>query len=78
MVQIHLWCLQVPLPKIPTIVVAALAIPNNLNAEQLLVFLDQILDGLLQRNIKIVSYAADGTSIERSVQHLLTRKAIKF
>jgi hypothetical protein len=68
----------VPLPKIPTIVVAAVAIPNTLDAEQLLEFLGQILDGLLQRDVKIVSYAADGSSTERSVQHLLAQKATKF
>lgn len=78
--QIHLWCIQVPLPGIPTIVAAALAIPNNLDANKLLEYLKVLLrlNGLLQRKIMVITYAADGTGVERSVQQLLTLTATSF
>lgn len=58
------------------IIVAALPIPNDLNAEALLVYLEQILDGLLSREIKVTSYAADGTEVERRLQRLMKAKGI--
>jgi hypothetical protein len=78
--QIHLWCIQVPLPGIPTIVVAALAIPNDLDANKLLEYLKVLLrlNGLLQCKIMVITYAADGTGVERSVQQLLTLTATRF
>lgn len=53
---------------------AALPIPNDLNAEALLIYLEKILHGLLTHNIKVTSYAADGTEVERSLQRLLKAK----
>ena len=66
-----LWCVQVPMPGIPTIIAAAMAISSKLNAEQLFDYLKAILDGLLTRDLKVVAYAADGSAVERSVQSLL-------
>lgn len=50
-------------------------IPNSLNADALLVYLEKILHGLLARGVKVTLYAADGTEVERSVQHLLKVKS---
>ncbi|PPQ83747.1 LOW QUALITY PROTEIN: hypothetical protein CVT26_007545 [Gymnopilus dilepis] len=61
--------------RIPTIIVAALAIPDNLDAEQLFQFNWKTLNGLLQRRIKVSSYASDGSNVERSVQDMLERHA---
>jgi hypothetical protein len=72
-----LWCLQVPLPKVAPIVVAAIPISNNLDADQLLDYGKQILFGLLDRHIRIVSYSCDGTEVERSVQRLFVKMADK-
>jgi hypothetical protein len=63
--QVRLWCLQIPLPKVvPPIIVAAIPIPNNLDVDTLLIYLEMILNGLLTRGVHVVSYAADGTEVE--------------
>ena len=64
------------MPKVAPIIVAALPIPNDLNAEALLIYLEQILDGLLARKVKVTSYAADGTEVERKLQRLMKAKGI--
>lgn len=53
------------------IIVTAIPIPENLNAAALFVYLKQILMGLLAHGVQVVSYASDGATIERAVQHLL-------
>jgi hypothetical protein len=73
--QIRLWCLTIPLPKITPIIVAAIPIANDLDATILLTYLEQVLHGLLDRKIQVISYACDGTEVERSVQKLLVAKA---
>lgn len=77
-IKVRLWCLQIPLPKAAPILVAALPISNSLSAETLLGYLETVLFGLLDRGIKVVSYACDGTEVERSVQQMLTEKADSF
>lgn len=67
--------MQVPLPKIPPIIVAAIAIPTNLGAVQLREYSEKILLGLLARSLPVVSYSHDGTEVERSVQRLLSERA---
>ena len=69
--------MQVPIPKTPTIIVAALSIPENLTADGLFVYLWQIVDGFLQRNLKIASYASDGSNVERKLQRLLESHATR-
>lgn len=59
------------------LIVAALPIPNNLDAPTLLSYLENILHGLLKHKIPVISYACDGTEVERSVQRLLVAKAPK-
>ncbi|KAJ7433925.1 hypothetical protein B0H11DRAFT_1758325 [Mycena galericulata] len=73
--KVRVWCLSVPLPGITPLVVAAMPIPNDMKADALLPPLEKILDGLLTRNIRVVSYACDGTEVERSVQRMLVEKA---
>ena len=58
------------MPNIPPIVAAALGITDNFSSEDLLPFLLDIVHGLLRLGIKVVSYAADGTGTERSLQRL--------
>jgi hypothetical protein len=59
------------------LIVAALPIPNNLDAQTLLLYLEKILHGLLKHKVPVISYACDGTEIERSIQRLLVAKATK-
>ncbi|KAF7324216.1 hypothetical protein MSAN_02534100 [Mycena sanguinolenta] len=53
----------------------AIPIRDNMTAEELLHPLEQILYGLLDRNICVVSYACDGTETERLLQRKLVAKA---
>jgi hypothetical protein len=55
-------------PKISPIILAALPIANNLDALRLFDYLKQILHGLIDHNISVISYAC---VVERSVQSLL-------
>jgi hypothetical protein len=73
----HWIAVQIPMPKVAPIIVAALPIPNNLDADELLVYGKQIIYGLLDRHIQIVSYACDGTEVERLVQRLFVEMADK-
>jgi hypothetical protein len=41
-----------------------------MNANELLVFLKRVIDGLIDHGISVVSYACDGTEVECSVQRL--------
>lgn len=70
-----MWCIQVPLPKISTIIVAAESISENLCANDLLQYLWTIISGFLARDIQIASYAADGSNVERATQRLLEQRA---
>ncbi|KAF8222893.1 hypothetical protein L208DRAFT_1381678 [Tricholoma matsutake] len=72
--QIWLWCLTIPAPKIMPIIVATIPIANDLDATILLYF-EQVLHGLLDRKILVISHACDGTEVERSIQKLLVAKA---
>ena len=73
--QIRLWCLQIPMPGIPPLILAAKAIPNSLTAQQLLPLSFSLIRGLVHRKIKVVSYACDGTETERSAQKLMVQNA---
>ena len=69
-VKVQLWCLQIPLPKVALILVAALPISNSLLAETLLGYLETILFGLLDHGIKVVSYSCDGTKVVLEQNHV--------
>ncbi|KII84575.1 hypothetical protein PLICRDRAFT_167537 [Plicaturopsis crispa FD-325 SS-3] len=73
--KVRLWCLQIPLPKVTPIIVAAKPIPETLDADTLLGYLEEILYGLIDRDIKVVSYSCDGTEVERAVQRKLEAKS---
>ena len=57
------------------IIVAAIPIPNNFNAEELYPMTRKILDGLIDRKVQVISYACDGTEVERAVQRLIIERA---
>ncbi|CAK5278486.1 unnamed protein product [Mycena citricolor] len=73
--KIRLWCLTVPMPGITPIVVAALPIPGDLKVGTLLEHLTKVVNGLLDRGIEVISYACDGTQVERSVQDAFVKQA---
>jgi hypothetical protein len=76
--QLRLWCIQIPLIGIPSMITAAEAIPNNLTAEDLYTKSRRVIDGLKSHGINIVSYSCDGTEVERSVQDLLVARATNW
>ncbi|PPR00996.1 hypothetical protein CVT24_000570 [Panaeolus cyanescens] len=69
--KICLWCLTIPLPKIPPILVAAVPIGDDMTVESLFQLLKVVIDGLIDHDIRIVSYASDGSEVERGVQERL-------
>ena len=73
--QLRLWCIQIPLIGIPSMITAAEAIPNNLTTEVLYSKSREVIDGLKRHGVNVVSYACDGTQVERSVQDLLVARA---
>ena len=56
-------------------ITAAEAIPNDLTAEILYSKSREVIDGLKRHGVNVVSYACDGTQVERSVQDLLVARA---
>jgi hypothetical protein len=71
--QLHLWCLQILVPKIPTIIVVVKAIGNDSTAEDLYPDLRTLFLGLLEHKHQIISYTADGSNVKRNLQkHLKT------
>ena len=57
-----------PIPDISPIIVAAIPISNSMDVDELLYLLKKVLDGLYDHGICVVSYACDGTEVERGVQ----------
>jgi hypothetical protein len=55
--QLRLWCIQIPLIGIPSMIVAAEAIPNNLTAEELYTKSKEVINGLKNHGVNIVSYS---------------------
>ncbi|KAJ3743240.1 hypothetical protein DFH05DRAFT_1536253 [Lentinula detonsa] len=73
--KVRLWMLQVPLPKVPPIIVAAIPISDRLTVSQTLEFHKTVIFGLLDEDINVISYACDGTETERSLQRAFTQLA---
>ena len=57
------------------VIAAAKAIPNSLKADELYRYSHDLIRGLIARKIKIISYANDGTEVERAVQKRLIQFA---
>ena len=70
-VQLRLWCIQIPLVGIPSMITAAEVISNNLTAEDLYTKSRKVIDGLKSHEVNVVLYSCDGTEVEWSVQDLL-------
>ncbi|KAJ7258598.1 hypothetical protein C8J57DRAFT_1644546, partial [Mycena rebaudengoi] len=73
--KIRLWAVTIPVPGVTPIILAALPIANDLKAEALLPLLVKVVNGLLDHNVKVISYACDGTQVERNVQDLFVKAA---
>ncbi|KAI5884956.1 uncharacterized protein SCHCODRAFT_01176952 [Schizophyllum commune H4-8] len=74
--KVRVWTLVVEsAQKICPIIIAALPIPSEMDEEQLYPHLERILHGLLSRGINVVSYACDGTEVERALQRRVLTEA---
>ncbi|KAL5536122.1 MARS2_3 [Sanghuangporus sanghuang] len=73
--KVRIWVATVPLPKIPPIIIAAMAITDEITAAELTGYTIQIVNGLDERNIWAISYACDGTEKERANQRNLRVQA---
>ncbi|KAF7970334.1 hypothetical protein HWV62_24362 [Athelia sp. TMB] len=70
--KVRLIVAQVPMPKVAPIIVAAIPIlGDGTSAEELAEIAAKVIFGLLDRGIRVVSYACDGTESERKLQRLL-------
>ncbi|KAF9526713.1 hypothetical protein CPB83DRAFT_769816, partial [Crepidotus variabilis] len=59
------------------IIVAALPISDSMDAPALLDLHIKVLNGLIDRGIQVVSYACNGTEVERAVQRMFLDKTSK-
>ncbi|KAF9779588.1 hypothetical protein BJ322DRAFT_1167867 [Thelephora terrestris] len=75
--KLRLWCIVIPLIGIPSMIVAAEAIPNDLSASDSYTKSLAVIEGLMSHGVNLVSYATDGVQVERNVQDLLASKAIR-
>ncbi|EIN13183.1 hypothetical protein PUNSTDRAFT_21766, partial [Punctularia strigosozonata HHB-11173 SS5] len=72
---VRLYTLQIPLPKVASIIVAAIPNSDSLTVEQGYTLAMRVLHGLIDVNIEVVSYACDGTETERGIQDMITERA---
>lgn len=63
-----MWCLQIPLPSVPPLVLAILPISSSFKAVDLSKYQIQLMRGLISRGFRIVSGASDGAAVERDCQ----------
>ncbi|KAL0064040.1 hypothetical protein AAF712_009006 [Marasmius tenuissimus] len=74
----RLWTINVPLPKVAPILLAALPIPDNLVSVALLSVHQEVISGLLDVDIDVISYSCDGTEVEQAVQRGFSRSADRY
>ncbi|KAJ3538768.1 hypothetical protein NM688_g6473 [Phlebia brevispora] len=73
--KVRVYTLQVPLPSLAPIIIAALPISDSMSGAALYNLTQPILYGLLKRGIHITSIASDGAQIERVHQRLVKSQA---
>jgi hypothetical protein len=71
--KLRLWTLNIPLPLIPPLILAAKPIPSTLDSDKLAMMEKQILDLLLPAGFQIVSLASDGSTVERDSRRATVR-----
>lgn len=59
-------------------IIATEAIPNDLTAEELYSKSKEVINGLKNHGVNIVSYSCDGTQVKHSVQELLITRATNW
>ncbi|KAJ7173525.1 hypothetical protein C8R46DRAFT_1255776 [Mycena filopes] len=73
--KLRVWLLSIPLPKIPPILVAAVARGSSTKAEDLVKMHTELADLLHDYDIHPVSLSSDGAEVERSAQRTIAQSA---
>ncbi|KAJ7745879.1 hypothetical protein DFH07DRAFT_924502 [Mycena maculata] len=73
--KLRVWMLSIPLPKIPPILVAAVARGSSTKAEDLVKMHRQLVDLLHDADIHPISLASDGAEVERAAQRMIADSA---
>ncbi|KAJ2915314.1 hypothetical protein MD484_g5089, partial [Candolleomyces efflorescens] len=73
--KLRIWLLNIPLPKIPPFMIAAVARGSSDTANDLKAMHDQVVSLLHSHHIFPISGACDGTETERSLQGIIARAA---
>ncbi|KAJ7723096.1 hypothetical protein DFH07DRAFT_759651, partial [Mycena maculata] len=73
--KLRVWVLSIPLPKIPPILIAAVARGSSTKAPELVAMHRELSDILHQHNIHPVSLSSDGAEVERSAQRIIAEEA---
>ena len=69
--QVRVWLLQPEVAKVPPILVAMMAIGDDMTADVRAHMSIQILEGLINRGIRVISCSHDGTAVERRTQKII-------
>ncbi|KAG8738651.1 hypothetical protein FRC12_016664, partial [Ceratobasidium sp. 428] len=75
--KLRVWCLQAAAPKVPVLVLAALPISSSIKANKLFTVHSRLIEGLLDAEICVASYACNGSATERKVTQLFLESASK-
>ncbi|KAJ7197465.1 hypothetical protein GGX14DRAFT_574247 [Mycena pura] len=68
--KLRLWIMQIPLSKIPSLVLAVKAIGNKVKGKQLAVWQLELMRGLISHGFRVAGSGGDGASVERECQRL--------
>ncbi|KAK6992640.1 hypothetical protein R3P38DRAFT_3430332 [Favolaschia claudopus] len=71
--KLRLWTLQIPIPRVPPLVLAVMAIDSNVKASQLGEWQIALMQGLALHGFRIIASGGDGAAVERECQRRLTR-----
>lgn len=68
--KLRVWCAHaVGVPNLAPIIVAAKAIPNNMKSSELYLLSREVIEGLLARGIKVISYSSDSSVSRPGYRH---------
>lgn len=76
--QIRAYTIQVPLPNIPTLVVALLASPSDEGGDEIATLHDTVIRMSSAAGINVLSIGADGAASELAAQVKLNQMSTQF
>ncbi|KAJ7092781.1 hypothetical protein B0H15DRAFT_1020862 [Mycena belliarum] len=69
--KLRLWTLQIPLPRVPPLILAIMPIESKVKGPQLAEWQIALMKGLISRGFRITSSGSDGASVERDCHRRL-------